>query len=296
MQDQGIVPDNVIYLIIINGMCKAGKIEDARKVFSTFLARGLKPNVKIYNTMISGLCKEALLDEAEDLLLQMDKDGCPPNEVTFNIVVRAFLKRGDTDKVKILLQEIINRNFKPDVSTMSIVVDLLTVDGEDSNFLQMIKSLVPREDSRKVSARHVNKSDAEPGGGVRQRVSSSEAEGNDGILCIPDSINVLDFCHPSGVGLKILKLGVNATSVFSRGDSIFIDCNNTRSLGMKQPRPQVQEFSLRKQMLFGTYSLPEFNVHSNYTALTQVWGNSNHVMGVGGLGLFVFYASNYDGL
>ncbi|KAF7151149.1 hypothetical protein RHSIM_Rhsim02G0051600 [Rhododendron simsii] len=105
----------------------------------------------LYNTMICGLCEVALLDEAEELLLQMDKDGCPPNDLTFNVVVRAFLKRGDRHMVKIHLQETINMNFKPDVSTMSMVVELLTVDGEDSNFLQMIQSLVPREDSKAVS-------------------------------------------------------------------------------------------------------------------------------------------------
>ncbi|XP_058203999.1 KIN14B-interacting protein At4g14310 isoform X2 [Rhododendron vialii] len=170
-------------------------------------------------------------------------------------------------------------------------VSLWDVSSLDSQALLSISSC-----GRKVSALHVNNSDAEPGGGVRQRVSSSEAEGNDGVFCTPDSINVLDFRHPSGVGLKIPKLGVNATSVFSRGDSIFIGCNNARSSGMKQPCPQVQQFSLRKQKLFGTYSLPESNAHSHYTALTQVWGNPNHVMGVCGLGLFVFDASNDDGL
>ncbi|KAE9452975.1 hypothetical protein C3L33_15119, partial [Rhododendron williamsianum] len=143
-----------------NNYPKAGKIEDARKVFSTILAKGLKPNVKIYNTMISGLCKEALLDEAEELLLQMEGDGCPPDDVTYNIVVRAFLKSGDKHKIKILLQEIINRKFSPDVSTMlnydimnfspdactmSMLVDLLTDDVQGYEMFEMIQKLVPMD-------------------------------------------------------------------------------------------------------------------------------------------------------
>ncbi|XP_057486641.1 KIN14B-interacting protein At4g14310-like [Actinidia eriantha] len=149
---------------------------------------------------------------------------------------------------------------------------------------------------RKVYALHVNNTDAELGGGVRHRSSSSEAEGNDGVFCTADSINILDFREPSGVGLKIPKLGVTAQSVFSRGDSIFLGCTNARSGGGKQPCSQVQQFSLRKQRLFSTYSLPESNAHSHYTAITQVWGNSNFVMGVCGLGLFVFDALKDDGL
>lgn len=170
-------------------------------------------------------------------------------------------------------------------------ISLWDVSSLDSQALLSVSSC-----GWKVTALHVNNTDAEPGGGVRQRVSSSEAEGNDGVFCTPDSINVLDFRNPSGIGLKISKLGVNAQSVFSRGDSIFLGCNNARSSGMKQPCPQVQHFSLRKQQLFGTYSLPESDAHSHCTALTQVWGNSNHVMGVCGLGLFVFDASDDDGL
>ena len=116
------------------------------------------------------------------------------------------------------------------------------------------------------------------------------------MFCTADSINILDFRQPSGVGLKIPKLGVTAQSVFSRGDSIFLGCTNARSGGGKQPCSQVQQFSLRKQRLFSTCSLPESNAHSHYTAMTQVWGNSNFVMGVCGLGLFVFDALKDDGL
>ncbi|KAF5736734.1 hypothetical protein HS088_TW14G00886 [Tripterygium wilfordii] len=150
--------------------------------------------------------------------------------------------------------------------------------------------------SRKVSALHVNNTDAEIGGGVRQRVSSAEAEGNDGVFCTPDSINVLDFRNPSGIGLKIPKVGVSAQSVFSRGDSIFLGCTNFRSSGKKAHCSQVQQFSLRKQRLCSTYSLPDSGAHLNHSAITQVWGNSNLVMGVCGMGLFIFDALKDDAL
>lgn len=128
------------------------------------------------------------------------------------------------------------------------------------------------------------------------RVSSSEVEGNDGVFCTPDSINVLDFRHPSGIGLKIPKVGVNVESVFSRGDSIYIGCTNLRSTGNNQSCSQIQQFSLRKQRLFSTYVIPESDAHYNFKALTQVWGNSSHVMGVCGLGLFVFDSLKDDGM
>lgn len=51
-----------------------------------------------------------------------------------------------------------------------------------------------------------------------------------------------------------------------------------------------------KTRLISTYTLPESNAHSHHTAITQVWGNSNLVMGVCGLGLFVFDALKDDGV
>lgn len=127
-------------------------------------------------------------------------------------------------------------------------------------------------------------------------MSLSEAEGNDGVFCTSDAINVLDFRQPTGVGLRIPKHAVDVQSVFSRGDSIFLGCSTSSSIGKKQSSSMVQQFSLRKQGLFTSYALPESNAHPHHSAITQVWGNSNFVMGVCGLGLFVFDALKDDAL
>ncbi|KAE8714641.1 putative plastid-lipid-associated protein 6 [Hibiscus syriacus] len=177
-----------------------------------------------------------------------------------------------------------------------VVAETEMISVWDVNSLHPQTVLSVSSSGRKISALHINNIDAEIGGGVRQRVSSAEAEGNDGVFCTADSINILDFRHPSGIGARIAKVGVNVQSVSSRGDSIYLGCTNLKPSGQKQPCSQVQQFSLRKQRLFATYSLPEYNVHSHYSAITQVWGNSNLVMGVCALGLFIFDALKDDGL
>ncbi|KAL8204581.1 hypothetical protein R6Q57_010204 [Mikania cordata] len=164
-----------------------------------------------------------------------------------------------------------------------------------------VESLTPKPllsvsaTGKKISALHINNTNAELGGGVRQRVSSSEAEGNDGVFCTSDSITVLDFRHPAGIGLKIPKHGSTTHSVFSHGDSIYLGCSSSPSATRKSPSAtQIQQFSLRQQKLFATYTLPESNTHPHYKAITQVWGNSKLTMGVSGLGLFVFDAMKDD--
>ncbi|KAK6161269.1 hypothetical protein DH2020_004650 [Rehmannia glutinosa] len=166
----------------------------------------------------------------------------------------------------------------------------------DVSFLNSQALMSVSSSGGRICALHVNNTDAELGGGVRQRISSSEVEGNDGVFCTSDSINVLDFRQPSGIALKIPKIGVNVQSAFSRGDSIYIGCTSLSSSVKKQSSSQIQQFSLRKQRLLSTYALPESNAHDHFIALTQVWGNSSLVMGVCGLGLFVFDSLKDDGM
>ncbi|KAF7837446.1 KIN14B-interacting protein [Senna tora] len=175
-----------------------------------------------------------------------------------------------------------------------VVAEAETISLWDVNSLSPQALLSIPSSGQKLSALHVCNTDAELGGGVRQRVSSSEAEGNDGVFCTSDSINILDFRQPSGVGLRISKHGINVQSIFTRGDSIFLGCSTSSSIGKKQPSTMLQQFSLRKQGLFSTYAMPESNSHSHHSAITQVWGNSKFVMGVCGLGLFVFDAQKDD--
>ncbi|KAJ0967558.1 hypothetical protein J5N97_024475 [Dioscorea zingiberensis] len=141
---------------------------------------------------------------------------------------------------------------------------------------------------KKVYALHVNNTDAELGGGVRQRVSSSEAEGHDGVFCTQENVNVFDFRLPSGIGLKISRHGANGHSIFSRGDSIFIGSTEARLSVRSNLRSSLQQFSLRKGKLAATYALPDSNSHFHHSSITQVWGNSNVAMGISGMGLFVF--------
>ncbi|KAK6161259.1 hypothetical protein DH2020_004640 [Rehmannia glutinosa] len=111
----------------------------------------------------------------------------------------------------------------------------------------------------RICALHVNNTDAELGGGVRQRISSSEVEGNDGVFCTSDSINVLDFRQPS--------------------------------VAFPNPTVLITHTEAFKHLRFA-----ESNAHDHFTALTQVWGNSSLVMGVCGLGLFVFDSLKDNGM
>lgn len=169
----------------------------------------------------------------------------------------------------------------------------VVIAGSESIGLWDVNSLDPQPllsvaSGKKVYCLHVNNTDAEVGGGVRQRVSSSEVEGNDGVFSTQESVNVFDFRVPAGIGLKIARHGGTANSIFSRGDSVFIGSTEGRLQIKGGLRSRVQQYSLRKGKLVATYELPEFNAHIHHSAITQVWGDSNLVLATCGMGLFAF--------
>ena len=67
MEDKKLDHNIVIYNILIDGLCNAGKLIAARELFYSLPAKGLQPNVRTYNIMLKGLCKEGLLEEASEM-------------------------------------------------------------------------------------------------------------------------------------------------------------------------------------------------------------------------------------
>ncbi|XP_006649155.1 KIN14B-interacting protein At4g14310 [Oryza brachyantha] len=176
----------------------------------------------------------------------------------------------------------------------------VVIAGTESIGLWDVNSLNPQpllsvaSAGKKLYCLHVNNTDAELGGGVRQRVSSSEVEGNDGVFSTQESVNIFDFRVPAGIGLKMARNGGTASSIFSRGDSVFIGSTEGKLQIKGGLRSRVQQYSLRKGKVVATYELPDFNAHFHHSSITQVWGNSNLVLAACGMGLFAFDAFKED--
>nr|GMC88093.1 putative pentatricopeptide repeat-containing protein At1g12700, mitochondrial [Ipomoea batatas] len=65
--------------IIIDRVCKIGRLNIARNVFNGLISKGRRLDVNTYNVMINGLCRGGFLDEALELLRKMEKNDCLPN-------------------------------------------------------------------------------------------------------------------------------------------------------------------------------------------------------------------------
>ncbi|KAK9160053.1 hypothetical protein Syun_006394 [Stephania yunnanensis] len=61
------------YGILIDGLCKAGTIEDSIKLFDEMTHRGISPDIMIYTVIVSGLRQEQRTGDAKRLLLDTTK-------------------------------------------------------------------------------------------------------------------------------------------------------------------------------------------------------------------------------
>ncbi|XP_019083088.1 PREDICTED: pentatricopeptide repeat-containing protein At1g63070, mitochondrial-like isoform X2 [Camelina sativa] len=147
MESDGVPPSIVTYNILLDGLCKngklekalvAGKVEDGWDLFCSLNLKGVKPNVVTYTTMMSGLCSKRLLEEADALFREMKVDGPLPDSGTYNTLIRAHLRDGDETASAELIKEMRSCGFAGDASTFGLVINMLHDGRLDKSFLDML--------------------------------------------------------------------------------------------------------------------------------------------------------------
>ncbi|KDP44285.1 hypothetical protein JCGZ_22914 [Jatropha curcas] len=138
--EKGSRPDFYTYTVIVNGLCKigktnvaigilkrmvekAGKVNDAKELFSRLSIEGLHPDVCTYTIIVKGLCKEGLLDEALKVFRKMEGNGCSPDDCSYNVIIQGYLQHNDLSMAKQLIDEMVGKGFSADATTMELVVN-----------------------------------------------------------------------------------------------------------------------------------------------------------------------------
>jgi pentatricopeptide repeat protein len=107
----GIQPNLCTYTILIDGLCKSGRLKDGQKVFEDLLVKGYNLNVYTYTAMIHGFCNNGLLDEALATLSKMKDNCCIPNAATYEIIIRSLFDKDENVIAEKLLREMMSRGL-----------------------------------------------------------------------------------------------------------------------------------------------------------------------------------------
>ncbi|KHN23583.1 Pentatricopeptide repeat-containing protein [Glycine soja] len=139
MQSKGVDLIVVIFNMMMDGYYIRGMVDKAFRLQDTMERKRLEVDVFIYNILASWLCK--LHEEANRVLTVMVKKGVAPNVMTCTTFIEIYCKEGNlaeverNEKVKrayVLQAEIIEKGLLPDVFTYtSLILGEYIVDKVD---------------------------------------------------------------------------------------------------------------------------------------------------------------------
>lgn len=99
------------------------------------------PNVITYNVLINGLCKLRRMDQAYRYVDEMKTRGIPPNKYTYTILINENCDLGNWDEALRLYKEMLDNGIQPDSCTHGALFKNLGKDymSHAAQYLEYIK-------------------------------------------------------------------------------------------------------------------------------------------------------------
>ncbi|CAN7041787.1 unnamed protein product [Brassica rapa subsp. trilocularis] len=141
MTGRGILPDRVTYTILISGLCQRGSVEDARKLFHEMKEAGEAPDSVACNALLDGFCKLGRMVEAFQLLRMFEKDGFVLGLRGCSSLIDGLFRGGRYDEGFELYEIMLKKNIKPDVVLCTILIQGLSKAGKIEDALKLLSSM-----------------------------------------------------------------------------------------------------------------------------------------------------------
>ncbi|XP_030450320.2 LOW QUALITY PROTEIN: pentatricopeptide repeat-containing protein At2g17140 [Syzygium oleosum] len=137
-------PDLISYSTVISGLCKAGRIEEAKKMFAEMMSRKIRPDSVIYDAFVYALCKEGKLSSAFRVLKDMEKKGCSRRLQTYNSLILGLGRKNQIFEIYGLLDEMKERGIPPNVCTYNNFIRCLCEGGRINDAPAILDELIEK--------------------------------------------------------------------------------------------------------------------------------------------------------
>ncbi|KAI5407919.1 hypothetical protein KIW84_053965 [Lathyrus oleraceus] len=122
MKNDGCCPNSAL----VDGLCKAGKPEDAKGVLAEMKNFVLKPDTVTYTSLINFFCRNGQIDEATKLLKEMKENECEADTVTFNVILGGLSREGRFDEALDMIEKLPRQGVYLNKGSYRIVLNSLT--------------------------------------------------------------------------------------------------------------------------------------------------------------------------
>ncbi|KAL0921953.1 hypothetical protein M5K25_005906 [Dendrobium thyrsiflorum] len=129
MMENECCPDLATHSTLITGLCRAGRVEEARSYLYWMLKEKCPVDAYTYTPIVQGYCSNGRMEEAKELIDDMESLGYIPNSVTYNVLVGALCKAGSFEEVEKVLRESSSKCWEPDEITFNTYMDGLCKHG-----------------------------------------------------------------------------------------------------------------------------------------------------------------------
>ncbi|KAG5244283.1 pentatricopeptide repeat-containing protein [Salix suchowensis] len=140
MEEAGCHPNVVTYNVLIDGLCKDRRVNEALDIFSYMKAKRISPDIFTYNSLIQGLCNfrrwkeaSALLNEMMSLNIMpniafrlfrvMQSTYLKPDVVMYNILIDAMCEFGNLKDARKLFSELSFQGLLPNVQIYTTIIN-----------------------------------------------------------------------------------------------------------------------------------------------------------------------------
>ena len=176
MQRDGVKPDAITYMSILNACASGGALEWVKEVHLYILEAGLESDLRVagalvhmyakngslddarqvfdrmkerdvvtWNIMIGGLANHGRGQEAYELFLRMQREGCVPNAVTYLSILNACASTGALEWVKDLHSHILTAGLEKDLRVGNALVHMYSKSGSLDDARQVFDRMEERD-------------------------------------------------------------------------------------------------------------------------------------------------------
>ena len=103
--------------ILLHGLCREGMLENALKLFNTWISKGKTIDTVTYNTLISSLCKDGRFEDAFDLLEEMEEKKLGPDQYTYNAILGVLTDAGRIKEAEEFMSKMVEMGKLSDQSS-----------------------------------------------------------------------------------------------------------------------------------------------------------------------------------
>ncbi|KAL8092192.1 pentatricopeptide repeat-containing protein At2g17140 [Apium graveolens] len=146
------MPDLVTYSILINTLCKDGRLDEAKKKFIEMIKKKLCPDSLLYNIFIHSFCKIGKLSSAFRVLKDMEEKGCGKNLVTYNSLIRGLGRKGQIFEMYGLMDEMKERGVSPNVDTYNNLISCLCDNERAEDAINLLDEMLLKGLSPNISS------------------------------------------------------------------------------------------------------------------------------------------------